>query len=166
VDSRGVDPASGASVLIGRLGRPHGLEGFIGIYVEDPDLVHLEPGSTVHVAGRPHTVRAIRRGKKGHQVAFEGIMDRAGAEAVRGSEVYVEERRQLDSNEFWPEQLVGLRVRPGGGTVVGVAHGAAQDRLVVERGGVRFEVPFVDDLVPVVDLDGGFVEIVELEGLS
>ncbi|HEX9848264.1 MAG TPA: hypothetical protein VGB33_07585 [Acidimicrobiia bacterium] len=50
--------------------------------------------------------------------------------------------------------------------VVDVEFGAAQDRLVIERGGVRFEVPFVADLVPVVDLDHGLVEIREIEGLS
>lgn len=160
--SRGVAP----SQSIGSLGRPNGLEGFIGIYIEDEDLVHLEPGSTVFVEDRPFTVRATRRGKKGHQVAFEEVMDRAGAEAIRGSDVYVEERRELGADEFWPDELVGLEVRPGGGRVAGVSHGAAQDRLVVDRDGVRFEVPFVDELVPVVDIEAGFVEIIEIEGLS
>jgi ribosomal 30S subunit maturation factor RimM len=38
--------------------------------------------------------------------------------------------------------------------------------LVIERDGRRFEVPFVDELVPVVDPAGGFVEITEIEWLS
>lgn len=155
-----------ASVSIGRLGRPNGLEGFLGIYVEEEDLVHLEPHSTVFVEGRPHTVRAVRRGKKGYQVAFEEVTDRDGAEAIRGSVVAVPERRQLSSDEFWPEQLIGLEVRPGGGRIAAVAHGPAQDRLLVERDGISFEVPFVDELVPVVDIDEGYVEIAEIEGLS
>ena len=50
--------------------------------------------------------------------------------------------------------------------VVEVVVGSAQDRLVIERDRGTFEVPFVDDLVPVVDVDGGFVEIVELPGLT
>jgi ribosomal 30S subunit maturation factor RimM len=37
---------------------------------------------------------------------------------------------------------------------------------VVESAGSRFEVPFVDDLVPVVDVDSGYVEIVDLPGLT
>ncbi len=151
---------------MGRLGRPNGLDGFIGIYIETEDLVHLEPGSTVHVGDRPHTVRALRRGKKGWQVAFSEITDRDGAEAIRGSNVYVSERRSLQPNEYWPDQLIGLEVRPGGGRVAAVSHGAAQDRLVIARGESNFEVPFVDELVPVVDLAGGYVEIVEIDGLS
>jgi 16S rRNA processing protein RimM len=160
--SRGVAPPHN----IGRLGRPNGLEGFIGIYIEDEDLVHLEVGSTVSIEARPYTVRAVRRGKKGHQVAFEEIIDRGGAEAIRGSDVYVEERRLLGGNEFWPHELIGLEVRPGGGQIVAISHGVAQDRLVIDRDGLHFEVPFVDELVPVVDIEGGYVEIAEIEGLS
>jgi 16S rRNA processing protein RimM len=152
--------------VVGRLGRPNGLDGFLGIYIEEEDLVHLEPRATVFVAGRPYTVRAVRGGKKGHQVAFEEVTDRQGAEAIRGSDVTVRERRRLEDNEFWPDQLIGLEVRPGGGRVVAVNHGPAQDRLLVERGDSSFEVPFVDELVPVVDLDQRFIEIAEIEGLS
>lgn len=49
--------------------------------------------------------------------------------------------------------------------MVDVSFGPAQDRLVIEREGIRFEVPFVDELVPTVDLVEGFVEVVDLPGL-
>lgn len=153
-------------VKVGRLGKPSGLEGFLGLYVEPEDLTHFDPQSSVYIEGRPYTVRAVRHGTRGPQVAFEEVNDREGAEALRGSEVFVVERRELAENEYWPDDLVGLEVRPGGGTVVEVAHGAAQDRLVIEREGSRFEVPFVDELVPTVDLEGGFVQVAEIEGLS
>ena len=92
--------------------------------------------------------------------------DRASAEEIRNSDVFVAGRRQLEEGEFWPSDLVGLEVRPGGGKVIGLEHGPGQDRLVIERGSVSFEVPFVVALVPVVDLEGGYLEIVELEGLT
>lgn len=153
-------------MLIGRLGKPNGLEGFIGVYVEPEDLIHFEPGAVVNVENTAYTVRALRHGKKGPQVAFEEVIDRAGAESLRGSDVYVPEARELGEHEFWPSDLVGLEVKPGGGRVAGVAHGASQDRLVIEREGMSFEVPFVDELVPVVDLEEGYVEVDEIEGLS
>ena len=108
----------------------------------------------------------MRRGKKGHEVAFAEIVDRTAAEAIRGSDVFVSQRRELADHEFWPDQLVGLDVRPAGGKVVEVIHGPAQDRLVIERGSDRFEVPFVDALVPEVDLEEGFVVLEEIEGLT
>lgn len=152
-------------VRVGRLGRPNGLKGFIGLYVETEHLRYFEPRSQVHIEDRPYTVRAVRRGAKGYEVAFEGVEDREHAEEIRGSDVFVPERRALEDHEFWPEELIGLEVRPGGGVVAAVSHGAAQDRLVIDRGGTMFEVPFVDELVPMVDVAGGFVEISEIDGL-
>ncbi len=117
------------------------------------------------IGERWYVVRAIRQGKKGPQVAFEGVADRVQAEELRGQEVFVSEPRSLEEGEFFLADLVGLEVRPGGGVVVGVETGAAQDRLVIERKGDRFEVPFVEALVPVVDIEAGYVEVVDLPGL-
>jgi 16S rRNA processing protein RimM len=156
----------GDAVLAGRLGKPHGLEGFLGLYAEPENLTYFEPESTVYVDDRAFTVRALGQGKKGPLVAFHGVTDRSGAEQLRGNEVFVSRRRELGEGEYWPRDLVGLQVRPGGGEVIAVTHGAAQDRLTVDRDGVRFEVPFVTELVPIVDLEQGFIEIVEIEGLS
>ena len=150
----------------GRLGRPVGLKGFLGLYVEPEALVYFEPGKPVTVGDRTLSVRALRRGKKGHEVAFDEITDREGAESIRNVEVYAPQRRELAAGEFWPDQLVGRAVRPGGGTIVAVEHGPSQDRLVVEREDTRFEVPFVKELVPVVDVESGYVEVNEIEGLT
>jgi 16S rRNA processing protein RimM len=162
-----IEPEPAADrVKVGRLGRPNGLQGFIGLYVSDADLVYFEPGSSVHVGDGAYTVRAIRRGNKGPQIAFSGIDDRESAEAIRGNDVFATERRALVDDEFWHDDLIGLEVTPGGGRVVAVVPGPAQDRLVIERDGARFEVPFVDELVPSVDLAAGQIEVVEIEGLS
>lgn len=152
--------------LVGTLGRPHGLDGFLGLYVDEADLSYYEPGRTVFIDGRPLVVRARRRADKGYQIAFEEIVDREGAERIRNLDIYVSRRRELSEEEYWPEDLVGLEVRPAGGEVIGVIHGPSQDRLVIERDGARFEVPFVDALVPVVDIEQGYVEIVEVEGIT
>ncbi len=148
------------------MGKPHGLDGFLGLYVDETELAHFQPGSVVYVDDRAHRVRALRRADRGHQVAFDGVADRAGAEAIRNLDVFVPARRELGEDEFWPEDLIGLDVRPGGGAVVDVVFGPAQDRLVIEREGARFEVPFVEAFVPVIDIGAGYVEVEEIEGLS
>ncbi len=152
-------------VRVARLGRPHGLDGFLGLYVDEADLVHFEIGSKVDVADSTLTVRALRRADKGWQVAFEGINDRPSAESIRNHDVLVAAPRELDEGEFWPEDLIGLEVRPIGGVVTGVEHGPAQSRLVIDKDGSTFEVPFVEALVPVVDLEAGYLEIVVIEGI-
>jgi 16S rRNA processing protein RimM len=50
--------------------------------------------------------------------------------------------------------------------VIDVVLGPGQDRLRVEQSdGVIFEIPFVDALVPVVDLESGRIEIDLIPGL-
>ena len=150
---------------VGRLGRPHGLKGFLGLYSDPENLVYFQPGNTVRAGDRRLVVREIRKADKGHHIAFEAIEDRERAEQIRNLDLYAEQRRRLEEGEFWPEDLIGLTVRPSGGVVVGVEHGPSQSRLVIEREGSRHEVPFVEALVPVVSVDQGYVEIVEIEGL-
>ena len=156
--------------VIGRLGRPHGLDGYLGIYVDEEDTVSLQPGSTVYLEDRPHVVRAVRRVDRGFQVAFDGIGSRDAAEEIRGSVVSVDERRPLGDDEFWPEDLMGLSVFDESGELVGVVEavvfGPGQDRLVIAiEAGTRFEIPFVDELVPVVHIDARRVEIKSIPGL-
>jgi 16S rRNA processing protein RimM len=153
------------------LGRPHGLDGFLGLYIEEEDIATLGPGSTVFMNDRPHVVRAVRRVDRGYQVAFEGIDDRFLAEEIRGLDVSLEQRRELTEGEFWPGDLIGLVVfdEEGNqlGTVQDVLFGPSQERLLIEsEGGSTFEVPFVDDLVPVVDVAQGRLEIVTIPGLT
>jgi len=156
--------------VIGRLGRPHGLDGYLGIHVDEEDMVSLQPGSTVYLEDRPRVVRAVRRVDRGFQVAIEGVGSREAAEEIRGSVVSVDERRPLGDGEFWPEDLTGLSVFDESGAPVGIVErvvfGPGQDRLVIATDdGARFEVPFVDALVPVVDTGARRIEINSIPGL-
>jgi len=157
--------------VVGRLGRPHGLDGFLGFYIEEEDAAMIRPGSTVFVNERPLVVRAIRRVDRGYQVAFEGLEDRFTAEEIRGGDVLMEERRELGESEYWPGDLIDLVVFDQDGTRLGIVKdvlfGPGQDRLLIEgRTGASFEVPFVDGLVPLVDIAAGRIEIVSIPGLT
>lgn len=154
---------------VGRLGRPHGLDGYIGLYVDEVDLVYFEPGKSVLIMGDSYVVAEARGADRGHHLKLEGVDSREQAEAIRGNDVYVSERRELEADEFWPEELVGLEVRDAQGerlgAVTSLVTGGAQDRLVVDTGSGSYEVPFVRDLVPEVDLAAGFLVIAAIPGL-
>jgi len=115
----------------------------------------------------PHTVRVVEAQphKEGLIVFLEGVADRTSAEALRGAALLIDrdERRQLGSDEFWPEDLVGLEVRDLAGAdlgrVVDVIVTGVQDRLVVTCSDQQVEVPFVADLVPVVDVEAGYIVV-------
>ena len=91
---------------------------------------------------------------KGLIVLFEGLSRRDAAEKLRGQLLTVDSatRRQLDDDEFWPADLVGLAaVTPQGaplGTVDRLEFGPGQDRLVVVTPDEReVLVPFVSEIV-------------------
>ncbi len=162
-------------VIVGRVGRPHGLSGEV-VVIPDTDNPHrFRPGATVYAAATVEhrlVVQAVRHRRESLLVAFESLHDREAAETLRGAVLTIEasERRRLEPGEFWPDQLEGLEVRDPAGNRLGVVTEAiatgSQDRLEVElAGGRRVDVPFVGELVPEVRPDEGYVVVVPLDGL-
>lgn len=101
---------------------------------------------------------------------FAGITDRTRAERLVGASLLIDpgDRRSLDDDEYWPDDLEGLAVVIDGapvGRVTAVVLGP-QTRLAVSlEDGSTFEVPFVPELVPDVDVDGGYLVVAPIEGL-
>jgi 16S rRNA processing protein RimM len=115
-------------------------------------------------------------GVRGHQgdfiITFNEVNDRDVADAMRGIQFTIDraDRRELVPGEWWPEDLVGCDVFTvqGGsvGVIADVITGASQDRLVVKTPeGSRSEIPFVDALVPEVDVKNGRIVVDLPEGL-
>jgi 16S rRNA processing protein RimM len=177
---------STTQVVVGRVGRPHGIRGELSVEprTDEPErrfavgtVLAAQPprGASPQVAGRPATltVQAVRWHQDRLLVRFEEIPDRTAAEAARGlvltADVPTDETPE-DPEEFYDHQLVGLAVETTDGAAVGevaeVQHGGGQDLLVVrtpDRGEVL--VPFVTALVPEVDVAGGRLVVADRPGL-
>jgi 16S rRNA processing protein RimM len=142
-------------VIVGRVGRPHGVRGEVTVLPESDDPDDFRRGSFLHAGDRDLEVRTSRRyRRRGLIVGFAGIDDRNAAERLRGLVLARDaaERRSLDEGEFWASSLVGLEaVTPAGvllGRVAEVVAGGFQDRLVVVTpSGEAVQVPFVDEIV-------------------
>ena len=96
--------------------------------------------------------------------AIQGIADRNAAEALKGTELYVSRDAlpEAEDGEFYYADLVGLQAVTAEGRVLGevvAAHNfGAGDMLEVKpEGGASAMVPFTDEAVPEVDIDGGRV---------
>ena len=162
-----------ADVVVGTVGRAHGLRGEVTVRVHsDFAQERFAPGSVVHaggVGGARLEVASSRWQGDVLVVAFRGYADRSRAETLRGTRLWARvEAGQDAEGDFHDAALAGLQVRVGDavvGRIASVVHNPAQDLLVVDTPSGERLVPFVTALVPVVDLAGGYVEVVDLPGL-
>jgi len=153
-------------LTVARVGKAHGLRGEVAL-----DLRTDEPEERLAVGSRletrpaqsgPLTVATVRIHQGRWLVGFEGVRDRTAAEALRGVELVVEADASDEEDAWYPHELVGLRAEDAEGRVLGridgLEHLPAHDVLVLrETGGERTLVPFVRQIVPVVDVAGGRV---------
>ena len=164
-------------LVIGQIARPHGIRGEVVVEVTtDEPASRYTAGSaltTEPAQAGPLTIEAVRPHQGRLIVAFDGILDRDAAEALRGVKLCVDSGTLTppeDPDEFHDFQLVGLTAVDAAGTplgeVVGVEHGPAADLLVLRRpGGSRALIPFVRAIVPTVDLPAGRLVLTPPEGL-
>ena len=136
---------------------------------DDPEI--WAPGFVFDVLGEPEmelTVRSARMHKDRLLVGFEELSTREQVEALRGKKLLVEETEEEDA--WYPHQLKGcVAVTPDGlalGTVTGLQFGMAQDLLLVKPvSGATVMVPFVEELVPEVDIENKRVTLTPPPGL-
>jgi 16S rRNA processing protein RimM len=156
------------------VGKPHGIAGAVVVHsrTDDPEL-RFRPGAQVRTDdGRLLQVSALRTTPGATLLSFAGVVDRNAAESLRGQQLWADIEladQELDSDEYHDTQLIGLQARDAAGAVVGkveqVLHLPAQDALAVGTASGQRIVPFVAELVPEVDLAGGYLVINTIPGL-
>jgi 16S rRNA processing protein RimM len=169
-------------LVVGRVGRPHGLHGelTVQVHTDDPDL-RFAAGSVLDTdpATRgPLTVSASRWHSGRLLVTFTGYADRDQAEELRGTLLVMDSADAgpaEDPDEFHDYELIGLDVMTRAGAPVGVVSDVlhqGQDLLVIRPkvGGPAGEpeeilVPFVAAIVPEVDVPAGRLVIDPPPGL-
>jgi 16S rRNA processing protein RimM len=169
-------------VVVGRIGKPHGLRGEVTVEVrtDEPER-RFARGSTLRAEPPPGSASSLTQVRvtdsRWHQsvllVRFEELDDRDAAEAARGIVLHASvpaDESPEDPDEFYDHQLVGLAAYDVDGsalgTVAGLVHGGAQDLLrITTPEGREGLVPFVKALVPEVDVAGGRVVIADRPGL-
>lgn len=168
-------PPETIEVAVGALARPHGIRGDVTIDVrtDEPER-RFTPGARLRVEGTQRVLTVVgARWHSGRLLAqFEELADRTAVEGARGlvlvTDVPVDELPS-DEGEYYDRQLIGLAVVTTDGRAVGrvldVLHPGPQDLLEVETTGGPRLVPFVEALVPEVDLDAGRVVVVDVPGL-
>lgn len=162
-------------VTVGRIGRAHGIKGEVGIELrtDEPGRRFL-PGVTLQLGDRGATITlsTVRWHRGRLVVTFDGYPDRTAVEGLNGQWLSLkvpEAELPSEPDEYFDRQLVGLSVEDHLGVSVGrvaeVLHMPAQDMLRVETDAGERLIPFVQALVPSVDLEAGSVRLADLPGL-
>jgi 16S rRNA processing protein RimM len=168
-------------VRVGFVYRPHGVHGEIKVDPEDTgDPTRYEHWDRVFVGREPqavtrHAITGVRyqETKRGTTVilTLDGIDDRDDAEAIMKATVFVaEDDLELDEDEVFIHELIGLDVETEDGTPVGTVvnllEHPAHDVLVVQQAeGGEALVPAVDDFIREFNLDARRVVIRPIDGL-
>ncbi|QDW30082.1 ribosome maturation factor RimM [Arthrobacter sp. KBS0702] len=160
---------------VARIGKPHGIRGEVTVQVlTDAPGDRFVPGTQFVVepaSAGPLTVESARWNKDILLLAFEEVETRNEAEALRGAKLFIEtEELDEDDDEGWYEhELVGLDVRVGDavvGKVSGLHTMPVQDLLVVtDQAGKEILIPFVEQIVPEVNVAEKYVLVTPPAGL-
>lgn len=143
-------------VPVGRVGRPHGLDGAFVVERASDDERRWQVGAAILVDGAPATIELSRRVGGGRRAI------RLDRKAERGAELSVplSELPPPEPDSYYAFQLVGLAVVDEEGRelgrVVEVHPGVANDNLELADGTL---VPLIDDAVRTLDLETGRIVV-------
>lgn len=142
-------------VRVGRVGRPHGLEGGFVVEEASEDPERFAEGRTLLVGGEP--ARIVESKRAGGRPVI-----RLDQQPARGAELAIrrEDLPEPEEDAWYGFQLVGLEVVEEGGRGLGrvaeVQPGVANDVLALDSGVL---LPFVDACVLAVDLPAGRIVV-------
>src|SRR3954466_11848914 len=149
--------SSSDQLRVGRIGRPHGLDG--SFYVAEPDPALPGGDGVVFVLGAAR--RSVRRAGTTERpiLRLEGSASREDADALRGNELTIpRSEAPLEEDEYWASDLAGCAVVDGDVLVGFVRRMSALpsvEVLEVDRAdGSELLVPMVRDCIRSIDLEG------------
>jgi 16S rRNA processing protein RimM len=165
-------------VVVGRVAKAHGIRGELAVDVRtDSPQERFALGAVVAArlrdgSSRPLTLSAVREHGERLLVRFDEVPDRDAAEILRGA-LLLADTDSLpptdDPDEFYDHELEGLTAVLLDGTEVGIVrevlHSAAGELLAIDRAAGELLVPFVQAIVPEVDIAGRRVVLDPPEGL-
>lgn len=161
-------------LTVARIGRAHGLKGEVTVEVRtdipDDRLVPGEVYETEPAGAGPLTIGQVRTQAGRWYLRFEEVTTREAADAARGVELVIDGDESDEDDAWYVHELVGLTAKRDSGEVIGevvdLQSMPAQDLLIIKQAsGHRAMIPFVDEFVADVDLEGGEITLTPPHGL-
>lgn len=155
-------------VQLAVIGAAHGIKGEVRVKTFTGDPLDLGSyGLLYDAAGKSYEILSIRPGKTVVVVRFADVEDRNAAEALNGTELYVDHAQlpqNLDDDEFYYTDLIGLDVRDADGGAYGkvssVFNFGGGDLLEIKESGKKpVLIPFTLISVPKIAMNEGYILI-------
>lgn len=155
-------------VQLAVIGAPHGVRGELRVKTFTADPLALGEYGPLHARdGRMLEIVDIRPANTVVVVRLKGVNDRNAAEALNGTELFIERSalpEEDDEDDFYHADLIGLEVRDETGAAIGkvtaVQNFGGGDILeITHQGRKGVPIPFTRAAVPQVDVAAGFVRI-------
>jgi 16S rRNA processing protein RimM len=147
--------SSSEYVPIGRVGKPHGLEGAFAVEDASEAPERFAAGAVVYVDREPVRIVEAKRARGRPVIRLERPVERGAELAVLRSELPPPE-----ADSYYVVDLIGLTVEEEGGRSLGrvteVSPGPANDVLELDTG---LSLPLVDACVKQVDVEGGRIVV-------
>jgi len=155
-------------VIIGKIGSPHGLGGWVSIYsYTDPieNLFSYLPWA-LEKSNKPFAAHLVDYKLQGQKLIgrFEGCTDRDQAQHYTNAYIVID-RKQLPKtkkNQYYWSDLVGLDVSNQDGISLGKVESlmetGANDVLII-KGHKVHALPFIDDVILSVDLKANTMRV-------
>ncbi|MEP9374652.1 ribosome maturation factor RimM [Mesorhizobium sp. KR1-2] len=150
------------------IGAAHGIRGELRVKTFTADPLALgDYGPLYSRDGRAFEVIDIRPANTVVIVRFKNVKDRSAAEALAGTELFVD-RSALpddeDDDEFYHADLIGLAVQDETGATIGkvtAVHdfGGGDILEIVHEGRKGVLIPFTQAAVPDIDVKAGFLRV-------
>lgn len=148
-------------LTIGRLGKPHGLEGAIIFYVITDFPERLKRGKKVFIGEEKLVahIKIIKDHSRGLIIQFQEFSDISEIERFKSQYVYVsaKELPKLPDGEYYHHQLIGLKVFDPEGNEIGILQeiletGANDVYLIKDNQNKEILIPALLELIVNIDI--------------
>jgi len=161
-------------VCVGAIAGAFGVKGDVRLksFCAEPDAI-FDYALTTEDGSQSFEATFVQSVKNGFAAKLSGVLTKEAADALRGTKLFAlrADLPDLEDDEFYYSDLIGLDVLDTGGTALGkikaVLNHGASDLLEVHGPGLKTTVlvPFTREIVPTVDITGARVIIDPPEGL-
>ena len=159
-------------IYIGKIVNTHGIKGEVRIlskFKYKSKVFNKYFKVYIGKEKQEEVINSYRPHKQFDMITMEGITNINDVLKYKGKSIYINKADlNLDKGEYLDEDLIGLEVimnNKSYGKVVRIEKDLHQDKIVVNKEGIEYLVPYVCDIIRTINLNEGSITLEYIKGL-